>query len=385
MKDTEPTAPAPAPTAEAATVKAPTAEAATGPAPAGAAATLKPPGVPAATDGPSPGRTGLGWLRRAASANEAWTAGILVLLVVCFTVAAPGRFLTDYDITQIATNAAIYLVLGVGMTYVIITAGIDLSVGSVLVLSAVTSAEYTIHHGGAESGWSAIAVSTVIALATGLAWGLLQGLLIAKSGVPPLIVTLGGFGAALGLAEIFTGGQDPAGAVSNHLQSTIGFGKLFGQIPWLVVIALVVTVIFGLVLAQTRFGRHTYAIGSNPDAARRSGIFVDRHLIKVYGLAGLLAGLGAVMWLASYGTTSIAGHSTDNLQVITAVVLGGASLFGGRGSVLGTVIGVFIPAVLTTGLIIVGVQQYWQDVAIGAALVLAVYLDQLRRRSRERG
>jgi ribose transport system permease protein len=104
----------------------------------------------------------------------------------------------------------------------------------------------------------------------------------------------------------------------------------------------------------------------------------------VYGLLGLLAGLGAVMWLASYGTTSIAGHSTDNLKVITAVVLGGTSLFGGRGSVLGTVIGVFIPAVLTTGLIVIGVQQYWQDVAVGVVLVAAVYIDQMRRRTRER-
>lgn len=317
------------------------------------------------------------------AANESWTALILLALVAYFAIAAPGRFLTTYDITQIATNAAIYLVLGVGMTYVIVTAGIDLSVGSVLVLSAVLSAEYTIHHGGANSGWGAVAVSILIALATGLGWGLLQGLLIAKPSVPPLIVTLGGFGAALGLAQIVTGGQDPAGAVSTRLQNAVGYGKLFGAIPWLVVIAVATTLVFGLVLATTRFGRYTYAIGSNPDAARRAGINVDRHLIKVYGLAGLLAGLGAVMWLASYGTTSIAGHSTDNLRVITAVVLGGASLFGGRGTVLGTVIGVFIPAVLSTGLIIVGVQQYWQDVTIGAALVLAVYLDQLRRRTRE--
>lgn len=340
----------------------------------------------ATTTAAPPAASGL-WdvLRRLGSANEAWTFGILVALVLFFTIAAPGKFFTQYDLTQIATNAAIYLVLGVGMTYVIITAGIDLSVGSVLVLSAVLSAEYTIHHGGTESGWGVITVSILISLATGLAWGVMQGLLVAKAKVPPLIVTLGGFGAALGLAQIITGGQDPAGAVSGKLQSSIGFGKLFGQIPWLVVIAFATTAVFGVLLAYTRFGRYTYAIGSNADAVRRAGIAVDRHLVKVYGLAGLMAGLGSVMWLASYGTTSIAGHSTDNLKVITAVVLGGASLFGGRGSVLGTVIGVFIPAVLTTGLIIIGVQQYWQDVAIGAVLVLAVYVDQLRRRSRERG
>lgn len=324
------------------------------------------------------------WLRRLARANESWTFGVLALLVAFFTAARPSTFLTRYDITQIATNAAIYLVLGVGMTYVVIVAGIDLSVGSVLVLSAVLSAEYTIHHGGANAGWGTIAVSTLVALATGLVWGALQGWLVAKAKVPPLIVTLGGFGAALGVAQIITGGQDPAGAVSGKLQRTIGFGKLFGQIPWLVVIAFATTVVFGLVLAFTRFGRYTYAIGSNPESARRVGIDVDAHLVKVYALVGLLSGLGSVMWLAYFGSTSIAGHSTDNLKVITAVVLGGASLFGGRGSVLGTVIGVFIPAVLSTGLIIMGVQQYWQDVAIGVVLVAAVYVDQIRRRGTDR-
>jgi len=315
--------------------------------------------------------------------NEAWTFAILAALVAFFSIAAPGKFLTVYDITQIAVNASIYLVLGVGMTYVIITAGIDLSIGSVLVLAAVAAAEYNIHHGGAAAGWGTVAVCVVIALGVGAAWGALQGVLVATGRVPALIVTLGGMGAALGLAEIATGGEDPSGAVAGHLQNSLGYGKLLG-IPWLVVLAAVVTLVFGLVLGTTRFGNHTFAIGSNPAAARRAGIPVARHLVKVYALMGLLAGLGAVMWLASYGTTSIAGHSTDNLTVITAVVLGGTSLFGGRGSVLGTVIGVFIPAVLTTGLIVIGVQQYWQDVAVGVVLVAAVQLDQMRKQTRER-
>ncbi|MFJ9559073.1 ABC transporter permease [Streptomyces fuscichromogenes] len=323
------------------------------------------------------------WVRRAATLNELWTFVILVALVLFFTIAAPGKFFTTYDITQIAVNAAIYLVLGVGMTFVIITAGIDLSIGSVLVLAAVAAGEYNIHHGGATSGWGTVAVSAVIALAVGTAWGALQGAVVATGKVPPLIVTLGGLGAALGIAELATGGQDPAGAASTHLQNSLGFGKVLG-IPWMVVLAAVVTAVFGAVLAGTRFGEHTLAIGSNPTAVRRAGIPVGRQLVKVYGLMGLLAGLGAVMWLASYGTTSIAGHSTDNLKVITAVVLGGTSLFGGRGSVLGTVIGVFIPAVLTTGLIVIGVQQYWQDVAVGVVLVVAVYIDQLRRKTRDR-
>ncbi|NUR01742.1 MAG: ABC transporter permease [Streptomyces sp.] len=328
------------------------------------------------------GRTVPDWLRRAAGISELWTFVILVVLVLFFTIAAPGKFFTQYDLTQIAVNAAIYLVLGVGMTFVIITAGIDLSIGSVLVLSAVAAGEYNIHHGGPDAGWGTVAVCVVIALAVGAGWGVLQGAVVATGKVPPLIVTLGGLGAALGIAELATGGQDPAGASATHLQNSLGFGKVLG-IPWMVVLAAVVTAVFGLVLGATRFGTHTLAIGSNPTAVRRAGIGVGRHLVMVYGLMGLLAGLGAVMWLASYGTTSIAGHSTDNLKVITAVVLGGTSLFGGRGSVLGTVIGVFIPAVLTTGLIVIGVQQYWQDVAVGVVLVAAVYVDQMRRKTRE--
>ncbi len=323
-------------------------------------------------------------LSRFLAANALWTFAILVVLIVFFTIAAPGKFFTQYDITQIATNAAIYLVLGVGMTFVIITGGIDLSVGSVLILSGVLAAEYMLHHGGYRAGWPTILVGILISVATGTAWGVLQGFLCAKAKVPPLIVTLGGLGAALGIARIVTTGNDVAGGAPNTLVESLGLGKLFGQIPWLVVVAVAITVIFGLILAYTRFGRYAYAIGSNAEAVRRVGIKADRHLVKVYALSGLMAGIAGVMSLAYFHTTTIAGHGTDNLSVITAVVMGGTSLFGGRGTIVGTVIGVFIPAVLNSGLVIIGVQQYWQDVAVGAVLVFAVYLDQLRRRSRER-
>jgi ribose transport system permease protein len=151
-----------------------------------------------------------------------------------------------------------------------------------------------------------------------------------------------------------------------------------------VMIAVAVAVIFGVMLHATRFGRHTYAIGSNDEAARRAGINVDRHLIGVYAISGLLAGLAGFMSLARFATTTIGGHSTDNLQAIAAVVLGGTSLFGGVGTVLGTVVGVFIPAVLQNGFVITGVETFWRDVAVGAVLIAAVYLDQLRRRTQYR-
>jgi ribose transport system permease protein len=150
------------------------------------------------------------------------------------------------------------------------------------------------------------------------------------------------------------------------------------------VIAVGVAIVFGVVLAATRFGRHTYAIGSNEEAARRAGINVDRHLIAVYGIAGLLAGLAGYMSLARFSTTTISGHSTDNLQAIAAVVLGGTSLFGGIGTVLGSVVGGFIPVVLENGFVITGVEPFWRDVAVGAVLIAAVYLDQLRRRTQYR-
>jgi len=211
----------------------------------------------------------------------------------------------------------------------------------------------------------------------------LNGVLITKARVPPLIVTLGTLGMSLGLALIITDGVDVR-EVPPRLVTSIGVGRLFDQIPWLVVIAVAVAVIFGVMLHATRFGRHTYAIGSNDEAARRAGINVDRHLIGVYAISGLLSGLAGFMSLARFATTTIGGHSTDNLQAIAAVVLGGTSLFGGVGTVLGTVVGVFIPAVLQNGFVITGVETFWRDVAVGAVLIAAVYLDQLRRRTQYR-
>jgi ribose transport system permease protein len=210
-----------------------------------------------------------------------------------------------------------------------------------------------------------------------------QGMLVAKAKIPPLIATLGGYGAALGISYLITGGTD-LGAGPNPLTKTIGLGGV-GGVSWLIIISFVVTLVFGLVLAYTRFGRYTYAIGSNPEAGRRVGINVDRHLIKVYALAGGLSGVAGILSLAFNSGTTITGHATDNLTVITGVVLGGASLFGGRGSMLGTFIGIFIPQILNSGLQIIGVNEYWQEVAIGLVLVGAVYLDQFRRRLQDRG
>jgi ribose transport system permease protein len=319
--------------------------------------------------------------------SSLWIFLALLLIIAVFSVMKPDAFLGSYNIKTIFINASVALCLSVGMTFVIITAGIDLSVGSVLVMSGVIAVKVMIAVAGgtgpaATAGWGVILVGVAAGLATGAGWGLINGMLISLLNIPPLIVTLGSFGAALGLADVLTGGVD-IGGVPNQFASSIGAGKV-GPIPSLVLIAAIVTIVLGFVLHTTKFGRYTYAIGSNAEAARRAGIPVSRHLIKVYALSGLLSGLGGVLSLAYFTTTTISGHETDNLTAISAVVIGGTSLFGGVGAMAGTVVGVFIPVVLASGLVIVGVQSFWQQVMIGVILVAAVYFDQLRRRARSR-
>jgi len=301
---------------------------------------------------------------------------VLVALIAVFSLLQFNEFFTVSNLRNIATDAAVLLVVATGLTYVIITAGIDLSVGSVLVFASVVSARAMNAVGG--DNWGVIIVGVIVGLLAGVAWGILNGFLVTKAKIPSFIVTLGTLGMALGAALLITGGVDERD-VPFKLVETIGTGRLFGQIPWLVVIAAVVALVFGIILAQTRFGRYTYAIGSNEEGVRRTGVNVDRHLIKVYALCGALAGFAGALSLARFGTTSIAGNTTLNLDAIAAIVIGGTSLFGGVGTIVGTVVGVFIPAVLRNGFVIVGVQPFWQQVAVGAVLIIAVYLDQLRR------
>jgi ribose transport system permease protein len=306
---------------------------------------------------------------------------ILIAIVVIFSILQFSEFATVSNLRNVSTDVSILLVLAVGQTFVIITAGIDLSIGSVLVFAGVIAGKLMESVGG--NGWGVIIVGLVAALVSGAAWGVINGLLITKARVPPLIVTLGTLGMSLGIAQVITDGVDLRN-VPFKLVDTIGTGKLFNQIPWLVVIAAVVAIVFGVTLSVTRFGRYTYAIGSNVEAARRAGVNVDRHLTKVYALSGFLAGLAGFLNLARFSTTTIGGHATDNLSAIAGTVLGGTSLFGGVGTIAGTVIGMFIPAVLQNGFIITGVKPFWQEVAVGAVLILAVYLDQLRRRTQYR-
>ncbi len=320
-------------------------------------------------------------LGRLKAVQSVWILGVLVVIVAAFGVLSPTTFLTASNLTNITQNVSIWAVLAVGMTFVIITSGIDLSVGSVLVVSSVVAAKAMEALGGA--GWGAALVGLVLAVVVGVFWGILNGALVARANVPPLIVTLGTLSVALGIAQIITGGLDIRSA-PDVLVDTIGYGRLAG-IPAISLIALIIVVLGGIALHKTKFGRYTYAIGSNETSARRVGVNVDRKLVQIYAVSGTLAGLAGILSLAQYGTTTIAGQSLTNLNVIAAVVIGGTSIFGGQGSMFGSMVGLFIPATLQSGFVIIGVSPYWQTVAVGAILIAAVYVDQHRRAAASRG
>jgi ribose transport system permease protein len=325
--------------------------------------------------GPPAGRSGL---RRVLQTSPAYMTGVLLVLVVIFSIADPA-FHTLSNFRNVLTDASIVLVMAVGMTFVMVAAGFDLSIGSVLVFSGVVGVKAMVALGTDNA--LTVLVGLGVSLLGGLAWGVFNGVCITRLRVPALITTLGSLGAALGIARLITQGNDVRGVPLTLIN--VSSGGFLG-LSWIVWVAVVVTVVGGLVLHFTRFGRWTYIIGSNAEAARRAGIDVDRHLLKLYALSGLLAGLAGMLSLTRFATTTIGGHATDALQVITGVVLGGTSLFGGVGTVVGTVIGMFIPAVLQNGFIVTNVEPFWQEVAIGFILIAAVYLDQLKRRSRER-
>ncbi|WP_406386238.1 ABC transporter permease [Streptomyces sp. NBC_01618] len=327
-------------------------------------------------------------VRRAAAALTGnWVFLALVVLVVAFSIQAGGTFLNADNFRNILFNASGTILLAVGTAYLIIGGQLDLSIGSVLVFSQVIAAKTIVAvSGSAESGYpnagAAITLGIAVAVAVGAAWGLLNGVLVTRLKIPSFIITLGTLGMGLGLAQVITKGTDVTG-LPPQMVTGIGMRQVLG-LPLPVWIAAAVAVVAGLVLARTQFGRYTYAIGSNAEGARRSGIKVTRHQVVLFTMMGALAGLAAVLDVARYTTTQVSGHSADNLVAIAAVIIGGASLFGGRGTIFGAAVGVMIPAVLNNGLVIVNVQPFWQTVAIGAILIVAVAVDDIKRRQQLR-
>jgi ribose transport system permease protein len=316
---------------------------------------------------------------RLLNTSPVYMFGVLLAIFVTFTVINASAFTSTGNLQNIAENAAPYLVMAVAMTYLMIAAGLDLSIGSVLVFANVIEAKVMGAIGG--NGTFPVLVGLVAGIGVGAGWGLFNGFCVTKLRVPPLITTLGTLGAVLGAADLITDGND----IRTVPMSLVNWGgDSFLGLYYIVWVAIAVAVVFGLILHLTQFGRHTYIVGSNIEAARRAGINVDRHMLKLYALSGAMAGLAGFLALAQFASTTISGHSTDVITVITGVVLGGTSLFGGYGWMVGTVVGILIPTALNDGLVIANVQPFWQPVATGFILIGAVYLDQLKRRSRER-
>ncbi len=296
---------------------------------------------------------------------------ILVLICILFSALSPN-FLTPGNIVNIFRQASVNIVLATGMTFVILTGGIDLSVGSILAVSAVASLIVSLIPG---LGWAAV----IAGLLTGLALGLLNGALIALLDVPPFIVTLGSLTALRGGAFLIANGT----TVFNRDLNFAWIGNTYlGPFPWLVVIALLTVLASWFVLRQTVLGVQIYAVGGNERAARLTGIKVNRVLLFVYGLSGLLAGLAGIMSASRlYSATGTLGQGYE-LDAIAAVILGGTSFTGGIGTIGGTLLGALIIAVLNNGLTLLNMSYFWQLVVKGLVIIVAVIIDRLRRRSR---
>jgi ribose transport system permease protein len=319
--------------------------------------------------------------RRLALLRDGWIFGVLVVIVIAFSIASPN-FLTQANWLNTSSTATEVLLLAVGQTFVIISGGIDLSVGAILGLSGMAGGWAMAHFfaSGGTPGGLVTTVGFVVAMVIGGLMGAANGLLIARWDIPPFVVTLGTLGIGTGLADLISNGQEISTIPA--LVGNIGNANIGGWIPVPVLVAAVVTAIAGIALARTRFGMYTYTIGDSREAAVRAGINDRRHLFSVYLLSGLLAGLAGIIVMTRLGAASPASGANDELNAIAAVVIGGASLFGGRGTVLGSVIGTCIISVLLTGLIIVNVPPFWQLVAVGVVLIAAVYVDQLGAQNR---
>lgn len=287
----------------------------------------------------------------------------LVLLVVVASALSP-RFLTPVNLMNVLRQVAIVGVLGTGMTFVILTAGIDLSVGAVLAVSAVLLA-------GTLQGTGNMWLAMLVAIVVGVLVGLGNGIGVTLGRVQPFVMTLGMLGIARSLAFLYTGGE-PIPVLDMRFL-TLGIGYLW-RIPIPALIFLVILVAAALVLRYTPFGRAVYAIGSNEEAARLSGIEVGRVKLAVYMISGATAAIGAIMYCSQFASApAIAGEGYE-LDAIAAVVVGGTSLFGGQGGVIGTFLGALIIGILSNALNLTGVSPFAQPLAKGALIIFAVWI-----------
>ncbi|MFJ9374134.1 substrate-binding domain-containing protein [Streptomyces sp. NPDC101455] len=316
----------------------------------------------------TPGASGASGIRRLLLDNGALTA--LIVLVIAMS-ALSGDFLTTDNLLNVGVQAAVTAILAFGVTFVIVSAGIDLSVGSVAALSATVLAWSATQHG------VPVFLAVVLAIATGIAAGLVNGFLIAYGKLPPFIATLAMLSVARGLSLVISQGSPIAFPDSvSHLGDTLG-----GWLPVPVLVMIVMGLIAAFILGRTYIGRSMYAIGGNEEAARLSGLRVSKQKLAIYALSGVFAAAAGIVLASRLSSAQPQAADGYELDAIAAVVIGGASLAGGTGKASGTLIGALILAVLRNGLNLLSVSAFWQQVVIGVVIALAVLLDTVRRKA----
>lgn len=296
--------------------------------------------------------------------------GFLLVLALFFEIRNPA-FLTGHNLTNVAVQISVIAVVAIGETFVIVAAGIDLSVGSLVALTSVTAALLM------KAGMP-VPVAILAGVVMGLFWGLFNGVLTTRARLPSFIVTLGVMGIARGLALVLAHDQTISGLPDSF--TNLGSYRVFGQVPVLVVVMVAVAVVAHFALTRTRLGRYAYAMGSNLEATRLSGVNVGLQMTLLFVICGAVAGLGGVMEAARTNIGQPTAGNLYELNAIAAAVIGGASLMGGQGSVAGTLIGAFVMAVLRNGCDLLGVPPSWQEILIGSIIIIAVLWDHLRQR-----
>jgi ribose transport system permease protein len=290
-----------------------------------------------------------------------------------------GTFLFNpFNIQSIAVFAVAPLLLATGQTFVIISGGIDLSMGFIMGLAAVVAAHVINWTTPGLGPALAVLFGASVAVLVAAIPGMVNGMLVAFLKVPPFIGTLGMFGVARGVAFLLAGGTTVP--VRNDVFAALGNGRLWGVVPWVVIVTAVFVLLMHYILSQTRFGQHNYAIGANAQAARRAGIDIKWHLLRLYILSGVCAGLAGVLYAARFSAGAAQAGEPLLLDSVAAVVIGGASLFGGSGTILGTVAGALVIAVIQYGLVFINVAPFWQFISVGVVIIISVLIDQAQRR-----
>jgi fructose transport system permease protein len=307
---------------------------------------------------------------------------VLLLGLAVFTVLVGGRFFAPFNMSLILQKVTIIAIVGMAQTLVILTAGIDLSVGAIMIFSSVVMGRMAVMNG------VPLFLAFPIGMLVGLACGFVNGLLVTYLRLPPFIVTLGTwsiFGALnIAYSHSETIRQQEIAATAPLLQFTGSVIKLQwlggAVITYGTILMVIIAVVVWYVLNRTAFGRHVYATGDDPESARLAGINTNRTLIAVYSLAGFICWIAGWVLIGRIGAVSAIAGQTANLDSITAVVIGGTSLFGGRGSIVGTLIGALIVGVFRNGLALYGLDVVWQEFTVGVLIIVAVTLDQWIRR-----